>query len=210
MSFIYPASAEVEKAEHRGDIEHIHERTEDAEHKDLLSLGKTESVILLVELGFLSLLTVEDLDYLHAGQVFGEEGVDVCRRVLDLSVGAAGEFSEYDGEEHDERHKAHDHERQLIVQAEHRREHAYYHEAVLDEVDEDVREHHRDGVGIVRYAGYELSDRGRAELRVGQALDVREEILTQFRDYPLTGLLEDYRLNIRVYERYNEVFPRTR
>ena len=166
--------------------------------------GKTESVILLVELGFLSLLAVEDLDYLHAGQVFREEGVDVCRRVLDLSVGAAGELSEYDGEEHDERHKAHDHERQLIVQAEHRREHAYYHEAVLDEVDENVREHHRDGVGIVCDAGYELSDRGRAELRVGQALDVREEILTQFRDYPLTGLLEDYRLNIRAYERYNE------
>ena len=85
--------------------------------------------------------------------------VDISRRVLDFTVGFARELTEDYSEQHNERHEAENHKSQLIVQAEHCNENADYHEHILDKVDENVCEHHGDGVRVVCYSCDKLADR---------------------------------------------------
>ena len=79
-------AAEIEQAEHRGNIQHIDHRAEHAEYEGLLVLGTPELLVLLRKLAHLAVLTAEDLRDLHAGKVFGEIGIDVGGAVLDLTV----------------------------------------------------------------------------------------------------------------------------
>ena len=101
-------------------------------------------------------------------------GVDVGGRVLDLAVGPAGELAEDDRKNHDERHKAEHHQRQLIVERQHGDQDAEDDKDVLGQRDQQVREHHRDSVRIVRHAGDELADGNLVQLLVGQRLNVGE------------------------------------
>ena len=88
----------------------------------LLALARR--LAFLAELRHFFVLAAEDLGDLDAGKILRQVGVDIRRRVLDLAVGAAGEFAENDRENHDERHKAQHHQRQLIVQGQHGHENA--------------------------------------------------------------------------------------
>ena len=56
-----PLTPEVQQAEHRAGIEHIHHRAEDAEHKDLVLLGPTEPAAAGGKICHLLLLPVENL-----------------------------------------------------------------------------------------------------------------------------------------------------
>ena len=136
------ASAEVEEAQNRGDVEHIDRRTEYAEDEDLMLLCTLETVALFEEFLHFGVLAVEDLCDLHSREVFGKICVDVRRLVLHGAENAARERAENDGEQHEERDKAQDHQRQHVVEQQHRREHTDDDEDVSYHVHEDVGEHH--------------------------------------------------------------------
>ena len=189
-------AAKIEQAEDRADIQHIHQRTEDAEDEDLLLRGLGEGLALLAELLHLLVLAAKDLGDFDAGEILGEVGVDVGGRVLDLAVSAARELAEDDREQEDEGYEAKHHQGQLVVQEEHRHQNAQNDEGVLGEVDEEVREHHRDGVGVVGHAGDELAHRDVVQLAVGEAFNVGEKVFTQIGDDALAHTLQNDGLQI--------------
>jgi hypothetical protein len=151
------ARTEVEKAKDGRDVEHIDHRSEYTEYEDLTHLCAAERLVFGFKLLLLSLLSVEYLDYLHSREIFREENVNVRGAVLDLAVCAAGEFTEDEGKENNEGNKAKDHQREHVVEHEHRRKHAYDDKAVLDEVYHYIGK--RDGyrIGIVGDARYQRS-----------------------------------------------------
>ena len=89
-------------------------------------------------------------------------------------VCSSREFAENNREQHDKRHEAEHHQRQLIVERQHGDQDAEDDKDVLGQRDQQVREHHRDSVCIVRHAGDELADRNLVQLLVGQRLNVGE------------------------------------
>ena len=113
-----PHAAEIEQAQDRADIEHVDQRAEHAEDKDLLPRSRWARRLALSRGTPPSSRPrqAEDLRDLDAGQILRQVGVDVRGRVLDLAVGPAGELAEDDREHDDERHKAEHHQRQLVVQ----------------------------------------------------------------------------------------------
>ena len=167
-------------------------------------LSGSERLVLFIELLHLALLAVEDLRDLHARQIFRKEGVDVRRAVLDFSVRPPRELAEDEREEHDEGRKAQHHQGELEMQDEHGDEHAEDNEHVLDEVDEDIREHHRDGVGVVGDARHQFPHGDEVELGVRKPFDMREEVLSQRRKDALTRLLQHDRLRVGARERDDE------
>ena len=62
-------------------------------------------------------------------------------------------------EQHDNRHEAEHHQRQLIVQKQHRNQNTDDHEEVLQKIDQKVGEHQRNRVRIVCRSRDKLSDR---------------------------------------------------
>ena len=197
-------AAQIEQAQDRADIEHIHQRTEHAEHEDLLLIGPGQLLALLAEVLHLLVLPAKDLGDLDAGQVFGQIGIDIGGRVLELAVGAAGELAEDDREDHDEGHKAEHHQRQLVVQAEHGHQNAQNDKAVLGQLDQEVCEHHGDGVGIVGHSGDQLAHRDLVELLVCQRFNVAEQILPQIGDDALTHPLQDHGLQVGAAHREHQ------
>ena len=83
------SSAEVQEAHYRGNIQHIHKRTEDTEDEYLLLLSLAELVVFLFKLLLFEFLAVEHLNYLHTGKMLREICVDISRRVLYFTVGFA-------------------------------------------------------------------------------------------------------------------------
>ena len=141
---------------------------------------------------------------LDAGQVFGQIGIDIGGRVLELAVGAAGELAEDDREDHDEGHKAEHHQRQLVVQAEHGHQNAQNDKAVLGQLNQEVGEHHGDGVGIVGHSGDQLAHRDLVELLVCQRFNVAEQILAQIGDDALAHPLQDHGLQVSAAHREHQ------
>ena len=123
-------------------------------------------------------------------------GVDVRGPILHPAVGPAGELAEDHGEQHDEGHEAEDHQRQLVVEGDHGRQHADDDEHVLDQVHEEAGEHEGDGVGVVGDPGHQLPHGGGVHLLVGQALDVGEQVLPHAGDDLLAHLLEHDGLDV--------------
>ena len=85
-----------------------------------------------------------------------------------------GEGAEDDGEQHQERHEAQNHQGEGVVEHEHSRQYAHHDKGVFHHVYQDVGEHHGDGVGVVGDAGDQLAHGNLIELIVGQPLDVGE------------------------------------
>jgi len=158
----------------------------------------------LAEVLHLLVLPAKDLSDLDAGQVFGQIGIDIGGRVLELAVGAAGELAEDDREDHDEGHKAEHHQRQLVVQAEHGHQNAQNDKAVLGQLDQEVGEHHGDGVGIVGHSGDQLAHRDLVELLVCQRFNVAEQILAQIGDDALAHPLQDHGLQVSAAHREHQ------
>ena len=161
-------AAQIEQAEDGADVQHIHQRAEDAEDEDLLLRSLGEGLALLAELLHFLVLAAKDLGDLDAREVLGKIGIDVGRGIFHLAVSPAGELAEDDREDDDERHKAEHHQGQLIVEAEHRHQNAQNDERVLGQVDQQVCKHHRDGVGVVGHAGDQLAHRDLIELFASQ------------------------------------------
>ena len=197
-------SAKVKEAQHRRDVEHIDDRAEDAENEDLALLCSPEAAVLLGELGELLLFAVEDLRDLHAREVLGEEGIDVGRAVLDTTVGAARELAEDDRKKQDKGNETQHHQRQEVVEAEHRHEHADDDKGVLDEVDDDVGKEHRDGARIVGHTSDELPYGNVIKLVMREPLDMHENVLAESRDDLLPRSLKHDRLNVGTDERNDE------
>ena len=82
-------AAQIEQAQNGTDVQHIDQRAEYAEHKDLLLRDLGERLAFLAELRHLLVLAAKDLRDLDAGQVLRQVGVDVGGGVLHLAVGAA-------------------------------------------------------------------------------------------------------------------------
>ena len=93
---------------------------------------------------------------------------------LDPTISATGEFAEHHRKEDDEGHETQHHQGQHIVEAEHRHQYADHDEDVFDEVDDDIREHHRNAVGVVGDTGDQFSYGNVVELVVRQLFDVLE------------------------------------
>ena len=197
-------AAQVKQTQDRADVQHIHQRPEHAENKNLLLVGLGKPLAFLAELRHFFILAAENLRDLDTGKIFRQVGVDIRRRVLDLAVGAAGEFAENHRENHDERHKAQHHQRQLIVEGQHGDENAEDDEDVLGQRDQQVREHHRDSVRVVGHAGDELADRDFVQLLVGQRLNVGEQIFAQVGDNALADALQNDGLEVGACHRKHQ------
>ena len=156
--FQIPSAAQIQKAENGADIKHVYQRTENTEHQYLLLLRPPQRVALFPEFLHLHLLPVKNLGDLDAGKILGQIGVDIRGTVLHFSVSASGKLAENHRKQHNKRHKAEDHQRQLIAQHEHRRKHADNHEYIFHEIDQQIGKHHGDRVGVVGHAGHKLAD----------------------------------------------------
>ena len=133
--------------------------------------------------------------------MLGEEDIDIGRSILYLSVRLTRELSEDEREDDHEGNEAKHHQREHIVEHEHSRKHANDDKAVLEQIYDDIRKCDRDRVGVVGDSCYERSDGNFVELIVRERRDMLVEILTHVRNYALTGLLQDYRLDIGADER---------
>ena len=85
---------------------------------------------------------------LDAGKVLRKKDVDGSRAVFDAAIRAAREFAENQRKQHDERDKAENHQRQFVVENQHRRQHAEHHKHILDQVYDDVGEHLRNRLRV--------------------------------------------------------------
>ena len=111
------------------------------------------------KLAHLGILAVEDLCDFHTGKVLRQIRVDVRSTVFYFPVCSSREFAENNREQHDKRHEAEHHQRQLIVQKQHRNQNTDDHEEVLQKIDQKVGEHQRNRVRIVCRSRDKLSDR---------------------------------------------------
>ena len=200
-------TAQIEQAEDGADVQHIYQRAEDAEDEDLLLRGLGESLALLAELLHLFVLTAKDLGDLDAREVLGKIGIDVGGGILHFAVGTAGELAEDDRKNHDERHEAEHHQGQGVVQTEHRRQNAQNDEGVLGQVDQEVGEHHGDGVGVVGHTSDQLAHRDVVQLAMGKGFDVGKEVFAQVGDDALAHPLQDDRLQIGAAHRKDQHAP---
>ena len=80
--------AEEEEEKHGYDIQHIYHRTEDTEDENLLILGFFKGRVSRAEFFQLFVLAVKELRNLDTRKIFGQEGVDVRRMLLYLSIRA--------------------------------------------------------------------------------------------------------------------------
>ena len=199
-----PHAAQIEQAEDGADVEHIDQRAEHAEHEDLLLIGAGQLPALLAEVLHLGIFPAKDLGHLDARKILRQVGVDVGGRVLELAVGTPGKLAEDDRKDHDEGHKAEHHQGQRVVQAEHRHQNAEDDEAVLGQLNQQVGEHHRDGVGVVGHTGDQLADRDLIELLMGERFNMGEQVLAQIGDDPLADPLQDHGLKIGACHRENQ------
>ena len=197
-------AAEVEQAHHRGDIEHIHHRPEDAEHQNsgLLCLGKGLAAGHKVR--HLLILAVEDLGDLDAGEVFRQIGVDVRCGVVHLAVDLSREFAEDHRKEHHKRHKAQNHKREHIVEHRHRRQYAEHHHRVFHQRHKDIGKHIGDGVGVVADSGHKLAHGDVGKLLVGELLDVGEHVHAHLRQNFLARGLQQHGLDVGANQAHNQ------
>ena len=111
---------------------------------------------------------------------------------------------EKDGKQHYERNETGYHKSQSLIYAHHRDVDRNDYEAVLNEVDYDIGEHHRNGVGVVGYARNELSDGHFVELSVRKTLYMREKVFSYTGNYLLSGYLKNHGLDVGADKRNNE------
>ena len=189
-------TAQVEQAQDRADVQHIHQRTEHTKHEDLLLFCLCQCLAAAAEIRLLLILPAKDLDDLDAGEVLGQVGVDIGGGILYLAVRPAGKLAEDHRKQHDKGHKAQHHQGQLIIQADHRHQDAQDHKRIFGQVDQQIGEHHGDSVGVVGHTGDQLAHRDLVELLMGQRLDMDKQILTQVRNNALSHFLQDHRLEI--------------
>ena len=112
------------QAHDAANVQHIHHGAEHAKDKHSLKLCLLQLVAALLERRHLLLLPVEDLGDLDAGQVLGQEGIQLRTGVGDRPVGPAGELLEDDREQGHKGHKAQHHQRQGVVYQKHGPQHA--------------------------------------------------------------------------------------
>ena len=189
-------TAEPEETEDGGIEDQIHHRAEDTENEDLLLFCLAECDVSLIEISHFFVLAVEDLNDLHAGKIFGKERIDIGRSVFYLAVCAARKLTENKRKENDKGNEAKHHQRQHIVEDEHRNEDAEDDKEVFDEVDQNIGKHHGNGGGVVRNTGYELTDGHFVKLRMGERFDMAEGIFADGGDDLLSCFLQDDRLQI--------------
>ena len=63
-------AAQIQQAQHGADVQHVHQRPEDAEYQNFLLLRPAQSVALAPEILHLPVLPVENLGDLDAGEIF--------------------------------------------------------------------------------------------------------------------------------------------
>ena len=191
-----PLAAQIQQAQHRGDVEQIHQRTEGAVGEHPGELGLLQPFAPLDEVAHLPILLIEDLGDLHAGKVLGKVGVDLRGGGADPAVGLTGELVEQHREEYQEGCKAQDHQSQGVVEHQHGHQHAHDHQRVFGKGHQNVGEHIGNGVGIVGHPGDQLADGDIVELFVGELLNMGEQVKPQGGQDLLTGFLQDHGLHI--------------
>ena len=116
-------------------------------------------------------------------------------------MSTAGEFTEYDGEEYNEGHKAENHKREHVVEQKHCAEDTEDNEDIFDKVYQNVGKGYRDGIGVVCNSCNQSADGNFIELIVRKALNMREKVLTDAGHYALSRFLQDDRLKIGADQR---------
>ena len=188
--------AEVEQAQLAGHEEHVNHGAEDTEyvHPVLLCLLQTGAA--LDEILQLPILLVEDLGDLHAGEIFGQVGVDVRGGIADAAVNPAGELPEDQGEQHHEGHEAQHHQGQRPVQQQHGHQHTHDDHGVLHQSHQNVGKHEGNPVGVVGDTGHQLAHGDVVQLFMAQLFNVGEHVQTDPGQDLLTNLLEGHGLQI--------------
>ena len=189
-------AADVEQEQVAGDKEHIHHGAENAEDQHPVELGPPELAALFQEFLHFLILPVEDLGDLHAGEVFGQEGIQVGSGVVDAPVNLPGELLKNQGEDHQEGHKAQHHQGQRIIQHQHGSQHAEDHHGVFQQGHQNVGKQKADGVGVVADPGDQLAHGNLVQLLMGQAFDSCEGVQTDLGQDLLTHRLQDHGLEI--------------
>ena len=104
---------------------------------------------------------------------------------------SGGKFAEDDGIERDEGNDGKDHQRELIIENQHRGQNTDDDKAVFHEIHEKIREHHRDCVGIVRHACDECTDGNAVQLRMRKIFDMTENIFSERGEDLLSRFLQN-------------------
>ena len=147
---------------------------------------------------------VKYLGYLYTRKVFGKIGVYIRCSVLYCAVCLSGKFTEYPGEQHNERNKAQHHKCKLVIEDEHCREHAQNNEHVFNHSYQNMGKHHGNGIGVVGNTGNQLAHGNVIKLVMRKAFYVCEQILAKRRKYLLTGFLQNNCLKIGTHHRDNQ------
>lgn len=83
--------------------EEVDHGAEDGEDQHFGQVGLQQLLVLVDELAAAALLAAEDLYYLHAADVFGQEGVDPADPQAHAAIGVAGAAAEVEGHQQDRR-----------------------------------------------------------------------------------------------------------
>ena len=186
--------SEPERHGNRADIKQRDKRTIYAESKHHFVSGFAQIFVLFQKFKLFLLLTIENLDKFHAGQVFVEKSVEVGYILSFLCKHLFDHVSEHEGrDEHNNDERKH-HKRKLPRDVQHNAVHAHHRKHVLDDVHDDVGKQvgHRRRVG--RNARNERAYGHFVKLILRQLLDVRKHIVAQRVDYILSRLLQEHGL----------------
>lgn len=165
----------------------------------------------LGKLLILLLLPVENLDHLHAGEVFGQEGIQSRQPGFAHLVGPAGEGAEHHGQNGHHRHHHKRQQRHTHVQQQHHRRQADDLHRVFEQLHQDGGVQLVDRLHVVGDAGDDLSHRGQIEKPHGQALHVFKELPAHLIDDLLSRPLQQQELDPVAHEQSRQkghVLPR--
>ena len=199
--FDHTTAAEIQQTQHTADVQHIHHGAEDTKDKHSLILCLFQIFAALTECFHLLCLTVEDLGDLDAGQVLGQEGIQLRTGVGNCPVGLTGELLEDVCEQCHKGYKAQHHQSHRIVNKEHGYQNTCNNHDVLDEGHQNVGKEATDAIGIVGDTGHQFAHRDIIELFVAQTLNMAKDVLTQVGQDLLTDLLQDHCLQVHTDHR---------
>ena len=165
-------------------------RPEHHEDQQLAHLGAVEVGRSLFKLRKLFALARKDLDELHAGDVFGQEGVERGDLRAHDAVHAAHQRAERQRDDENHRQEQKREQREAHVDAEHHDRVADDEHRVRKQAHEHARIHLVERLHVVRHARHDAAHGVGVEKAERQRVDVLKHLLTDGEDNALSGLLQ--------------------
>ena len=176
---------------HQGkDAQHIDQGTKDRKDKHFPIEGTKKLCAFALEFLVLTLFSSEDPDDAHAGEILGEEGVQVGEPASGDTIGGPGDLAKNDGDEGDRRQQKERNQCQPCVHQQHHCPQTDDLDDISKEPDQNAGVHFIQRLHIIGHPGDQLSHGSQVEIATAQRLKVPIQLQSNGEDDALTGFLQ--------------------